>query len=161
VPDSYARVDIDRHIAEVAATLELHGDGVGMLTAARVRRYQSFADQGVDVAVTVGLSHPTWASSNETLSNQPIGTINIVCFLPVRLENGALLNALTTATEAKSQALWDAAIPGTGTASDAICIFCPLDAEVAVFAGPRSQWGSRLARTVYRSVLAGAQAPVS
>jgi adenosylcobinamide amidohydrolase len=158
VPGDYQRVDIEQHVGELAATFKLRGDGVGMLTAAQVRRFQRASCEGVDVEVTVGLSHPTWAASDETLSYEDSspGTINSSIFLPVPLDDGALLNALATATEAKSQALFDAGIPGTGTPSDALTILCPLEGSKERFAGPRSVWGSRLARAVHAAVLAGA-----
>jgi adenosylcobinamide amidohydrolase len=75
--------------------------------------------------------------------------------LPVRFTEAALLNALCTATEAKSQALFEAGVPGTGTASDAVTVVCPLAGAAEEFAGPRSAWGARLARTVHAAVLAG------
>jgi adenosylcobinamide amidohydrolase len=160
VPSDYRRTDVHQHVVEIVDSLKLEGQGIGMLTAARIRRYQQAVEEGVEVEATIGLSHPTWAASNDdsSIALPKVGTVNIVVFLPVRLEDGALLNALTTATEAKSQALWDARIPATGTASDALCILCPLDGETQQFAGPRSLWGSRLARAVHRAVLTGAQA---
>ncbi|MGB3301684.1 MAG: adenosylcobinamide amidohydrolase, partial [Gordonia sp. (in: high G+C Gram-positive bacteria)] len=44
----------------------------------------------------------------------------------------------------------------TGTASDAVVIVVPEVGEPEVFAGPRSQWGSAVARAVHAVVLAGA-----
>jgi len=159
VPSDYQRVDIDQHVTELATVLHLTGSGVGMLTAARVRRYQQSRDENVDVEVTVGISHPTWAASDDKSEGSPVtaGTINIVAFVPVRLEEAALINAVATATEAKSQALFDANIDATGTPSDAVTIFCPLEGEIERFGGPRSLWGSRLARAAHRAVLAGAK----
>jgi adenosylcobinamide amidohydrolase len=129
-----------------------------MLTAARVRNYQRSSDHDVDVEATVGLSHPTWAASDESFepATTAPGTINIVAFIPVHLEDGALLNAVTTATEAKSQALWDAKLLSTGTPSDAVSILCLEEGAPERFGGPRSAWGARLARAVHRAVLAGA-----
>jgi adenosylcobinamide hydrolase len=161
VTNDYHRVDVDRHIAELAETFKLQGSGVGMLTATQVQRRQRSSDNGVQVEVTVGISHPVWAAAEDDDRRRPksAGTINIVAFLPIRLGEGALLNALTTATEAKSQALWDGAVAGTGTPSDAVCVFCPVDGDPAPFGGPRSLWGSRLARAVHEAVLAGVTAP--
>ena len=66
----------------------------------------------------------------------------------------ATANALVTATEAKAQALLDAGVPGTGTASDAVAICCP-PGGTEPYGGPRSEWGSRLARAVHGAVAAG------
>jgi adenosylcobinamide hydrolase len=77
--------------------------------------------------------------------------------LPERLCDAALVNAISTATEAKTQALWDAGVRGTGTATDAVCLLCPSEGDAHAYGGPRSTWGSRLARAVHRAVLAGCQ----
>jgi len=72
------------------------------------------------------------------------------------------VNAVSTAAEAKAQALWDAGLEATGTATDAVCIACPEDGRLHTFGGPRSIWGSRLARAVHVAVAAGAtQRPAS
>jgi adenosylcobinamide hydrolase len=87
----------------------------------------------------------------------PPGTINIVAVLPERLSDAALVNAVVTLTEAKTQALFDAGLDATGTATDAVCILCPTTGPIAAFGGPRSPVGSRLARAVYAAVLEGAR----
>jgi adenosylcobinamide amidohydrolase len=159
VASDYQRTDIQQHVKEMTNDLGLEGPGIAMLTAARVRRRQQVHFEGVDAEVTVGLSHPTWAASDDDPSVEwsVAGTVNIVVFVPVRLEEAALLNVLATATEAKSQALWDANIPGTGTASDAVCVLCSLAGTSEYFGGPRSLWGSRVARAVHLAVLDGAR----
>ncbi len=157
VAHDYQRRDLDRHVAEIVADLDVGGNGVGLLTAAAVAGVVSEHDDALEVYATVGVRQPTWAASAvaPTSGDGHVGTINIVAFLPVRFAPGGLLNLLTTATEAKSQALWDARIGATGTASDAVCIVCPIDGPEVPFGGPRSLWGSRLARVVHRAVLEG------
>jgi adenosylcobinamide amidohydrolase len=61
-----------------------------------------------------------------------------------------------TATEAKTQALLEAGIRATGTASDAVCIAAPATGARQDFAGPRSLWGARIARAVHAAVHTGA-----
>lgn len=157
VPLDYSRRDQEQHGAELARSDALSGTGVVMFTAAYVERYRHAEDAGVAVDATVGLSHPTWAAAadDEAVATSP-GTINIVAALPVRLTEAALLNALVTITEAKTQALLEARIPGTGTASDAVTVVCPTQGPPEPFAGPRSVWGARLARAAHEAVLAGA-----
>ena len=156
VPASYGRRDPDHHLAQLAVSLGLPGRGVGMLTAADVRQVRGGTDDGVEVAATVGLVHPIWAAAPEEPSSRSlIGTLNIVAFLPERLSDAALVNAVATATEAKAQALWDAGVEATGTATDAVCLACPENARRNAFGGPRSIWGSRLARAVHAAVTAG------
>jgi len=158
VPPTYARVDPEDHLIELATSNGLSGQGVGMLTAVDLRTVRREVDGGACVDVSVGLTVPTWAAapdeSRQRRSPAP-GTINIVGIVPERLSPAAMVNAVMSVTEAKAQALREAGIPGTGTASDAVCIACPDDGPAHGFGGPRSQWGSRLARAVHRAVASG------
>jgi adenosylcobinamide amidohydrolase len=135
VPGAYSRTDPVAHLAELAAAHGLDGPGVGMLTAASVSRTMRRDDGGVHVSATVGLRVPTWAASPAGTPDPELaplndssprawtpGTVNIVVAVPVPLSDAALVNAVGTATEAKTQALLEAGFPCTGTASDAICI---------------------------------------
>jgi len=163
VRSDYARTDPAAHLAEIAAGHHLPaGRGVGLLTAARVQRVATGMDGAVRCDATVGVSYPTWAAApdGDPLPVAPWrpGTVNIVCQLPVPLTDAALVGAVITATEAKTQALIEGGMPGTGTASDAIVICAPLagrGGSQIPFAGPRSVWGSRLARAVHRAVVQG------
>jgi adenosylcobinamide amidohydrolase len=152
VSHAYSRRDHDAHGAELARVLGLDRRGVVMLTAADVRGLRHAQDGDVVVDATVGLTHPTWAAADDELAAPAPGTINILAVLPVRMTDAALLNALCTVTEAKTQALLDAGVPGTGTPSDAVTVACPVHGPGEPFAGPRSVWGARLARAVYQAV---------
>ena len=94
----------------------------------------------------------------EAASTGGAGTVNLSGVGAGRLADGALVNAVATAAEAKAQALAELRVPGTGTASDAIAVCCPLDGAVEPYGGPRSTWGARLARAVHAAVTAGARA---
>jgi adenosylcobinamide amidohydrolase len=157
VRSDYDRDDVTAHVEELAQTFALEHDGVGMLTAANVRQRERASVEGVEVEATTGLSHPTWAASTDEESSSRIGTINTAIFVPTRLSDAALINSIATATEAKSQALFEAGVPATGTPSDAVALFCPLDGDVERFGGPRSLWGGRIARAVHDAVVAGAR----
>ena len=162
VAPAYSRTDPAAHIAELAAGLGLAGAGVGLLTAASVTDAVEREDEGVRVAATVGLRVPTWAAAasgtvdREVAPIRPPGTINIIVSVPVPLGDAAYVNAVITATEAKTQALLEAGILATGTASDAVCIAAPAAGVPEDFAGPRSLWGARIARAVHAAVHAGA-----
>ncbi|WP_246236809.1 adenosylcobinamide amidohydrolase [Actinomadura chibensis] len=166
----YSRMDPDVHLTELAAAYGLDGPGVGMLTAASVSRTVRRDDGGVRVSATVGLRVPTWAAAPEGAADPELapigldearprtpGTVNIVVAVPVPLSDAALVNAVITVTEAKTQALLEAGYPCTGTASDAVCVAATATGGAAEpFAGPRSEWGARIARAVHAAVHAGA-----
>ncbi len=157
VRSDYSRTDPDAHVGEIASALGLTGEGTGMLTAADVRAVRHASDAGVDVSAAVGISMPTWAAAPDDRNVQLVGTINVVAWLPVALSSAALVNAVTTVAEAKAQALFDAGIDGTGTATDAVVIACASGGATEPFGGPRSTWGARLARATHAAVLAGAR----
>lgn len=157
VRNGYTRHDPDVHLAEVAGGLGLGGTGVGFLTAVDVREVVHRADRGVRASVTTGIGgYPTWAAAPGDAVTEPVpGTINVVAFLPVRMSDAALVNAIATVAEAKAQALGDAGIPGTGTPTDATALLCPTTGPAESFGGPRSTVGIGLARAVHSAVLAG------
>jgi len=159
VPPDYARRDPDHHLKKLAVSLGLPGRGVGFLTAADVRRRTTGCDGGVEVTATVGLDQCVLAAAPpDPLANPAhlAGTVNLIAVLPERLSDAALVNAMATATEAKSQAIRDSGIDATGTPTDALCIVCPDEGRPHSFGGTRSLWGARLARAVHAAVLAGA-----
>jgi adenosylcobinamide hydrolase len=78
-----------------------------------------------------------------------------VAFVPELLTDAALVNAVTTVTEAKVQALVEAGIAGTGTPTDAVCVLTPPHGPAERYAGPASRLGSQLARAVHAAVSAG------
>ncbi|WP_406358618.1 adenosylcobinamide amidohydrolase [Streptomyces hirsutus] len=161
VSHGYRRTDPDRHLAELAAGAGARGPGVGLMTAADVSAYAHAHDNGVEAIVTSGIDVRGWAAVPEAeeaaagSGAQAPGTINIVVALPVPLTDAALVNAVATATEAKTQALLEAGHHCSGTPTDAVCVAArtPSPGETPhAFAGPRSAWGARLARAVHRAV---------
>lgn len=153
----YRRDDPAGHLVEIGAGAGLAGAGIGFLTAADVARVRTATDEGAEVAATVGVSTPSWAAAPDEglLAVPAAGTINIVCWVPARLGDAALVNAVMTVTEAKSQALAAAGVPGTGTPTDAIAVVCPAAGGPQPYGGPRSLWGARLARSTHAAVMAG------
>ena len=178
VGSGYTRTDLDAHAAEVAAELGLRGSGTALFTAVDVKRCSRTECDGVVVYATVGVSKPTWAVAADLAVTPPreslgsdrpasesgggdssdendIGTINIVAQLPVGLSPGAAVNAAMTITEAKTQALADCGVAGTGTATDAVVVAWPTAGRRERFGGPRSEWGQRLAVAAHAAVRDG------
>jgi len=156
VPRDYDRTDLEHHVTEIARVNGCTGIGVGMLTAASIERARELTEGDVVAYASVGVTKPTWAADADgAISPWKAGTINIVAFLPEPLTDDALVNAVMTVTEAKSQAMVEGGVPGTGTASDAVCVVCPAGGAPQRFAGPRSPLGAPLARAVFAAVAAG------
>lgn len=146
-----------------AAARGLEGPVVGMLTAAPVARF-STANRGSARAITtVGLRHPIVPAARDTEGAPAAGTINLLVIVEAPLTDAGLVNAVQTAVEAKAQALAAARVVAlnsdgfaTGTATDSICVACPLGEE-APYAGPATPQGRDLAQAVYQAVLNGAE----
>jgi adenosylcobinamide hydrolase len=156
VPMSYDRPDPPAHLAEMATGLGLRGPGVGLMTGVDVADFATAGDTGVQAVATVGLGAPAWAAAPDgDLVRRGPDTINAVVWVPVPLSPAALVNAVATVAEAKAQALGELGVPGTGTATDATCVLCPLDGTAEPYGGPRSRWGARIARAIHAAVLAG------
>jgi adenosylcobinamide hydrolase len=162
VDDDYARMDPADHLAAIADHLGLTGPGIAMMTAVNVAAWVSASHEQATAVATVGVRRPVWAAARPS-DQAPIepdapgapGTINVIAAVPHRLSDAAMVNAVVTITEAKVQSLFDHGIPGTGTASDAVCVLCPVDGPADLFGGPRSTWGSRLARATYDAITDG------
>ena len=189
VGGDFVRTDLEDYAAECAAVLGVAGPGCALLTAADVSQVVR-AGRDVQAWATVGVTRPTWPvapravavdgtpgstdgtprgdlAANAGAAPAP-GTVNIVVAVPVPLAPSALVQAVGTVTEAKAQALVQAGVPGTGTASDAVVVLCPGDngattaadtddgsGQPVPFAGVRSPWGQRVALAVHEAVSAG------
>ena len=161
VPMSYDRDDPAEHLVELADQLDLDGPGVGLLTGVDVAELVGRTDTGVRAWATVGLGTPVQAAEPAPAAlAQRVGTVNIVVYLPARLGDAALVNAVATATEAKVQAIAELGIAGTGTPTDAVTVLCPVDGPESAYGGPRSTWGAPLARAVHAAVTAGGASTV-
>ncbi|QIK76451.1 adenosylcobinamide amidohydrolase [Nocardioides piscis] len=155
VPHDYSRIDLDEHAAAIATGRDLSGSGIAMFTAVDVTRAEHACFEGASVCATVGVTKPTWAADPEAGHALWPGTINLVAQLPVALEQPAMVQALLAMTEAKTQALLETQVPGTGTASDAITLVCPVADRAERFGGVRSTWGHRLAMATHAAVHQG------
>ncbi|TDC41991.1 adenosylcobinamide amidohydrolase [Micromonospora sp. KC213] len=160
VPMSYHRDDPADHLAALADRLGLAGPGVGLLTGVDVAEVVRRVDTGVRVWATVGLGNPMQAAAPAPAAPaQRVGTVNIVAYVPAALGDAALVNAVATATEAKTQAIRELGPIATGTPTDAVTVLCPAEGPIEPYAGPRSTWGAPLARAVHAAVRDGGAVP--
>ncbi|HWI73648.1 MAG TPA: adenosylcobinamide amidohydrolase [Baekduia sp.] len=164
VPHGYARMDPDAHLREEMLARGLdEATTLGAMTAAHVDRATTAEEPGAArVVATVGIGVPLAAAGRLLRAVPPVNTINMLVLVEAPLTDAALVYAVQTATEAKSQALADARIPAhnhdgfaTGTATDSICI-ATRPGATEPFAGPMSPSGAAIARCVHAAVLEGA-----
>ena len=82
------------------------------------------------------------------------GTINTVLLIDAALTPAAMVNAVITATEAKTMTLDEWAVrtldglPASGTTTDSVVIACTGRGEMLGYAGPATPVGWLLARAV-------------
>ena len=165
VPAAYCGVDPAADLRAVAARHRLV-DPVGLMTAADVKQARSARAGAARAWATVGLSHPRAAVPAVGADAGRVGTINVVVLMDRRVSDAALLNLLTTATEAKCQALAEAGVPAenrpgawaTGTPTDALCVATWAEGVAEPFGGPLSPAGADVAAAVYRAVRASMEA---
>ena len=114
----------------------------GLLTSVPMDKLSIRSCEDVTVFVTAGVKNP----------NEEIGTINIVAVFDGRLSRAAMLNAIITATEAKTKALLESGCNFTGTNTDAIIVLSTQRGRYHRYCGPASDAGRNLWRAVDRAV---------
>jgi len=136
----------------------------GFMTAVYLNKMKSATlheqDITVTAFVTAGVSNATSAGISAPAYFAP-GTINIILLVDANLTQAALVNAVITATEAKTASLQEKNIHtldgllATGTSTDAICVACTGRGKPTDYAGSATVVGWLMARAV-RDCLASA-----
>ena len=165
VDDKYDGERPDEDLAAVAAELSVDGPFVGLMTAA----YTQFArcasvtlgDLSVTAIVSVGLSNTSSAGVTPPIASDAAdapapcpGTINVVLLVDGALTPAAMVNAVITATEAKTMTLaaWHVKTPegddASGTSTDTVVVACTGRGAALSYAGPATQVGWLAARAV-------------
>ena len=146
--------DARAYIARVVAGFEVAGPYFAFLTAVYMENLCVIEDARLTAFVTAGISNPVHDPS------QP-GTINIILAIGGRMSEGALANAIITATEAKTRALFDSGYDFTGTTTDAVVVLGvppgPDDGAVPFYeyGGPLTEIGQSIYRCVKKGVREG------
>jgi iron complex transport system ATP-binding protein len=141
---------------------------VGLLTAVKLRKARiAFIESdglGVAALITAGVNNATAAGVSLPFSAKP-ATINIILLLDAHLTRSAMLNAVITATEAKTAVLREKKIstpegdPATGTSTDTVTIACTGKGALQPYAGPVTSIGWLIARAVRQSLEDSLSAP--
>ncbi|MEM0448273.1 MAG: bifunctional adenosylcobinamide hydrolase/alpha-ribazole phosphatase CbiS [Methanomassiliicoccales archaeon] len=156
VEEGYDHHDPEADMAEKLELLGLEEHTVGFMTAAWIHRALTKAEveyHGVKAVAVVTAGVVNAVMAGELLPESIIrkltkpGTINTVVVVDVPLEAAGFANAIITATEAKSAAMFDRGIRGTGTTSDAVAICAP-HGKGTKYAGTATDVGIAIARAV-------------
>ncbi len=144
-----------------ASTLGIEEPFVGLMTAARTEhaRLVETASGGLTVAavVSVGLSNRICAGLSAPAATGP-GTINALVLIDAALTPAALVNAVITASEAKTLVLasldvrTDDGLPAGGTSTDAVVVACTGRGTQLEYAGPGTTVGWLIARSVRQAI---------
>jgi iron complex transport system ATP-binding protein len=157
VPDDYDGERPDEDLRAYAAQRGVSEPFVGLMTAtwteyARVA-VQSRGGLGVAAVVSIGLANPECAGLTSPVAARA-GTINTILLVDAVLTPSAMVNAVITATEAKTMSLTEWAVhtpdglPASGTTTDSVVVACTGRGATLGYAGPATAAGWLIARAV-------------
>lgn len=141
--------------------LALPGPTVGLMTAVRLKNYSLKMSRNPTVAaiVTAGLSYPAAAGDEIHVSKVHHGTINTILIIDGSITDSAMIDAVITATEAKTLALRNIDVRSrfsdevaSGTTTDAVCVACTERGKRCEYAGTATSLGQAIARTTCGAV---------
>lgn len=149
-------------LEEVRRRYSLPEDSVGFMTAADVDRVLTVKRDEVNgkraiAVVTAGVTNAVYAGERlpqeiiDLLPKHVAGTINIIALVDRPVQDCGLAGGFITITEAKSAALMDMRVKGTGTTSDAVAIASPVG-DGDKYCGPATDVGIAVARAVREGV---------
>ena len=144
VGEDFDHADPVRLLEDLAAGKGYSRDFFGLLTAVDWRHTCILHHDFVTLFVTAGISNPNPGP-------EAAGTINLIVHSAEGLSDGALLEALTTATMAKADALRALGHGFSGTTTDAVIAACegPVAHE---YAGTATEAGVRVYRAAFQGV---------
>lgn len=130
---------------------------VGLMTAVRLHQARTCTRQAGDLTIaavaTAGVSNATAAALSRPAALAP-GTINLILLIDRHLTPAAMVNAVITATEAKTHILLEHCVrtpdghPATGTSTDTIVVACTERGAPLSYAGPATRVGWLIGRCV-------------
>jgi len=155
VEKNYHHGSPDEDLQRVVHQLGINENAVGMMTAVDLENTSITSQKSVCAVVTGGVSNAI--ASGESGSSG--GTINIILLVDANLSDAAMVNAVITATEAKTLALRDLNIKSrksaeiaTGTSTDSIVIACMRKGDAIKYAGPATSLGESIGLATRKAV---------
>ncbi|MDI9642330.1 MAG: adenosylcobinamide amidohydrolase [Archaeoglobaceae archaeon] len=140
VSDEFYKMPAVKYLRLVAKNYGLKSY-FGLLTAVPMRNLSIGSAEDVTAFITAGVDNP-----NEN-------TINMILVLEAKVSKAGMLNAIITATEAKSKALFKLGYSFTGTNTDAVVILSTMKGKYERFAGPASDLGKKIWKVVFEGVM--------
>jgi iron complex transport system ATP-binding protein len=157
VPKGYDHPQPDVDLLTFAQASGIHEPFVGLMTAAFMHQARTNTVQTdgltVSAVVTAGLSNASVPGLSPPAVFTP-GTINIILLIDAQLTPAALVNAVITATEVKTQTILAQGTYtpeghlATGTSTDAIVVACTGRGQPLPYAGPATLVGWLIGRSV-------------
>ena len=157
VSKHYDHPDPAAELTAFARERGVSGAFVGLMTAVYMKNTRvvtlSEGKLRLTLVMTAGFSNTTAAGLSPSAALRP-GTINIILLIDARLTPAAMVNAVITATEAKTHVLrsWGLqtpdGLPATGTSTDAVVIASTGRGPNLPYAGPATPVGHLMGRAV-------------
>ena len=144
-------------LLQFASALNITECFVGMLTGVPMNgtRVVNVRKENLSVSsiITAGMGNAVTSGVSKPVPLKP-GTVNIVVLVDANLVPAAMVNAVITATEAKASVLIACGVKSgggdvaTGTSTDAIVIACSGRGAPLLYAGPGTDVGYLIGRSV-------------
>lgn len=160
-----ADYECDDSIKEMFDYLQEQGfsttDTVGMMTAVQTKHVVIEEYNGtfgsIIIAVTAGVGNAVDVSKAFEREDEPyVGTINTWIIVNGKLSDEAFIQAMITATEAKTKALQNEDVRdsitntlATGTSTDSLLVAATQKGELLPYAGPITELGKCIGRAVF------------
>lgn len=138
VDDDFEKYDPKEYLEKIANNLGLRSY-FGLLTSVPMDKLAISECGEVTAFVTAGVKNPNR------------GTINIIVVIDAFPSDGAMVNAIITATEAKSHTLFEMGFDFTGTNTDAV-IVARTGGKYYEYGGPASDLGRKIWMAVKEGV---------
>lgn len=161
VDKNYNHPNPPADLRRFAGGLGITGPFIGMMTAAYLDGAQAVTLRrgrlAVAAVLTAGFTNPASAGVSPPVKLRP-GTINIILLVDAGLAPAAMVNAVITATEAKTGVLQQYGVvtpeghPATGTSTDSVVVACTGRGPDLPYAGPATPVGWLIGQSVRQAL---------
>lgn len=150
----------EKDLREAALKVGIEDEFVGMMTAAKLENVAIAEEGDVTAVVTAGVSNA--CAAGDSVEGEKASTINIALLIDAELTEAAMVNAVKTATEAKTIALHDLDVRSknsdrfaSGTSTDTIVVACSQKGKSFRYSGTGTKLGMKISKVVKKAVREG------